>query len=89
MATLAGASETASEYTFDLSTVTALDDQSSVFFRLVDTSTTSANAGTVAGGGTDRVDNFTVTATAVPEPSTIALLTLGGAAGLVALRRKR
>lgn len=77
-----------SAYTFsyDLSAVSALDNQSSVFFRLVDNGTVSANGGTVASGGTDRVDNFVVST--VPEPASLALGLVGGFAWLVALRRK-
>jgi len=73
----------------DLSSVTALDNAATVVFRLVDMSTTSANGGTVAAAGTDRVDNFTVSATPVPEPSTLALGLVGGFTCWVALRRKR
>ena len=70
----------------DLSTITALNNQPNIYFLLIDNSTTSANGGTVATGGTDRVDNFTVFGTpavaAVPEPSTcvagaLLLLPLG------------
>jgi len=35
------------------------------------------------------IDNFSITATAVPEPATVALASLGGLACLVAMRRKR
>jgi hypothetical protein len=73
----------------NLSSVTALDNAATVVFRLIDMSTTSANGGTVAATGTDRVDNFTVSAAPVPEPSMLALGLVGGFAGLVALRRKR
>ena len=45
---------------FNLSAITALDNQANVYFRLIDNSTTSANGGTVAAAGTNRVDNFTV-----------------------------
>ncbi|HCL91439.1 MAG TPA: VPLPA-CTERM sorting domain-containing protein, partial [Verrucomicrobia subdivision 3 bacterium] len=38
-------------------------------------------------GGTGRIDNFTVTATMIPEPSALALVGLG-VAGLVAFRRR-
>jgi PEP-CTERM motif-containing protein len=62
------------------------DNSSTVIFRLVDTSTTSINGGTVASGGTDRVDNFTVVG--VPEPSTVTLVG-AGLLGLLALRRRR
>lgn len=80
-----------SAYTFnyDLSAISALNNQSTVFFRLVDNSTVSANGGTVGTGGTDRVDNFDVSASPVPEPSSIALGLVGGFACLAALRRKR
>lgn len=71
---------------FDLSAITALNNQSSVFFRLVDNGTVSANGGTVATGGTDRVDNFVVST--VPEPSSLAFGLFGGFAWLLALRRK-
>jgi len=65
----------------------AVDNQSAVYFRLIDTSTVSANGGVVQAGGTDRVDNFTVAA--IPEPPTYALLL--GSAGFagVLLRRRR
>ena len=65
---------------------TALDNDASVSFRLVDQTTTSANNGTVATGGTDRVDNFVVST--VPEPGSLALGLVGGFAWLLALRRK-
>ncbi len=74
-----GAWNTATEitgynYSFDLSAVTALDNTASVIFRLIQTTTADATPpGTVATGGTDRVDNFTVSGTemaVVPEAST-------------------
>ena len=64
-----------SAYTFmrDLSLVSALSNDSSVFFRLTDLSTASVAGGTVATGGTSRVDNFTVNGNpvtaSVPESS--------------------
>lgn len=79
-----------SAYTFteNLSAITALANDSTVYFRLSDTDTTSANGGTVGTGGTDRVDNVTVTGVAsAPEPSTWVLGLLG--LGLVALYRSR
>lgn len=75
-------------YSFDLSAVSLLDDQASVVIRLSNTSTTSISGGTVAAGGTGRVDNFTVMATPVPEPGALALMLAGlGAVGFVARRR--
>jgi len=45
----------------DLSSIPALDNQSNVYFRLVNNSTTSAGGGTIGATGSDRVDNFLVT----------------------------
>jgi hypothetical protein len=67
---------TAYSFAFDLSGISAIDEQASVYFRLINSSTTSAGGGAVASTGTDRVDNFTVYSP-VPEPSTAALLGLG------------
>lgn len=75
----------AAHFSFDLSSISAIDDASQVTFRLVMNSTTSENSGTVAASGTDRVDNFTVAS--IPEPS--ATLALLGGAGLLAIRRRR
>lgn len=61
------------EIILDLSSVGALDNQSTVFFRLLDNSTISANGGVVAAGGTSRVDDFTISGdlkAVVPEAST-------------------
>ncbi|MGD0745002.1 MAG: PEP-CTERM sorting domain-containing protein [Verrucomicrobiota bacterium] len=79
-----------SAYTFNdnLSAISALNNQSTVFFRLVDNSTVSANGGAVGTSGTDRVDNFVVSATRVPEPATTALCGLGGLVCLIARRRR-
>ncbi len=78
-------------YTFTPSLVSlggALDNATTVSFRLIDASTTSAAGGTVGTGGTDRVDNFVVSASPVPEPTTVALGILGGLTCLIALRRR-
>jgi hypothetical protein len=72
-------------FAFDLSAITALNNSSADYFRLVDMSTTSAGGGTVGTAGADRVDNFMVST--VPEPTTLALTGMGLMA-LVALRRK-
>jgi hypothetical protein len=65
-----------SAYTFgyDLSSIIAIDNASSVYFRLVNSSTATPTGGTVAAGGTHRVDNFTVYV--VPEPT--GLVAFGG-----------
>jgi hypothetical protein len=80
-----------SAYTFsyDLSGVSALDNASSVFFRVIDGSTTSISGGTVATAGTDRIDNFTVFVAPIPEPSAVALGLISGLAGLVAWKRRK
>jgi len=77
-----------SAYTFhdDLSAISALNNQSTVFIRLVDNGTVSASGGTVGTLGTDRVDNFVVSA--VPEPATTALCVLGGLVCLIARRHR-
>jgi hypothetical protein len=53
-------------YSFDLSSVSLLDDQTTVFFRLSVASGTSANNGTIGGGGTSRLDNVTIMGTLIP-----------------------
>jgi hypothetical protein len=77
-------------FSYNLSSITGLNNQSVVDFLIVDASTTSANGATVAGTGTDRVDNVIVSGTVapVPEPSTLALCALGAVGGLLRLRRK-
>lgn len=67
-------------YTNDLTLFPDVNNQSSVTFRF-----TSNGA---APGGTFRMDNLTVTGTAiVPEPSTVFLVGLG-LVGLIAVRRR-
>lgn len=72
-------------YTFDLSSITALDEATSVDFRLiVRTNADAAPPGTIAAAGTSRVDNVSIIAV-VPEPSAAVL----GSLGLLALVRRR
>lgn len=52
-----------SHRSYDFSSITALNNQANIYFRLVNTSTTSIGGGTVATGGTGRVDNFTISGT--------------------------
>jgi len=80
-------------YNVNLSSITALNNATSVYFRLVDNSTTAAGGGTVGTTGTDRVDNFEVQSdlAAVPEASTLyggIALSLGMLASLVRKMRK-
>jgi PEP-CTERM motif len=85
-----GTPNQATHESFDLSAITALNNASVVDFRLIDTSTVSVAGGTVGSGGTDRVDNVDITATLVPEPSSLAVVGLGGAvASFFAFRRRK
>ncbi|MFO0839549.1 MAG: PEP-CTERM sorting domain-containing protein [Phycisphaerae bacterium] len=59
------------------------NNQAAVYVRLSDASTISANGGTVATSGTDRVDNVAING--VPEPATLTLLAIG-ALGLIRRR---
>ncbi|MBX3389395.1 MAG: PEP-CTERM sorting domain-containing protein [Phycisphaeraceae bacterium] len=63
-----------------------LDNQATVYFRLVNLSNISANGGSVGTGGTDRVDDVVISGDAIPAPGSIALV---GLAGLFAGRRRR
>jgi len=67
---------------YDLSSITAIDDQPDVYLRLVSEQTSATT-------GTGRIDGITITG--VPEPSTYAMLALAGAgfAGYVIRRRRR
>jgi autotransporter-associated beta strand protein len=69
-------------FNLDLSSVTAINNQPNVYFRLLDNSTNSAAGGTVAAGGTGRVDNFTVTIGNISQTSFTYWDTNGSAAGL-------
>jgi hypothetical protein len=68
---------TTTSYTFDLGSVTAINDSPTVYFRVVDDSTLAINGGIVGGYQDDRIDNFLISAQQVPEPPTMALTTLG------------
>jgi hypothetical protein len=72
-------------YSYDLSSITDLNNQSTVYFRLVDDSSVTASGGTVNSAGTDRVDNFTIAV--VPEPEAVTLLLSFGILASVFRRR--
>ena len=78
-------------FTQDLSSLLGVNNQTSLIFRLTDASTVSANGGAIGTAGTDRVDNFSVSGTAVaavPVPAAVWLL--GSALmGLTGLRRRQ
>lgn len=67
----------------DLSAVSAIESNANVVFRLV-------GLGTTSNGGTMKIDNLAIEATAlpVPEPSTVLLVGMS-LAGLLAIRRRR
>ncbi len=67
-----GTANPGSTFTFDLSSVTALENQPLVYFRVADASTTAINGGTVGTGGTGRIDNVAVSGT-VPGPASIVV----------------
>jgi hypothetical protein len=86
-----GTAVATTSFSSNLATVTPLNNQSAVYFRLIDTSTTAINGATVAPAGTGRVDNFTVNGTGtavVPVPPSAGLLAAGlGMLGFIARRR--
>lgn len=76
--------------TTNLSSITDLNNQFSVIFRVTDVSAVAINGGSVAWNGASRIDNFIVTATLVPEPSIVAVGgIIGGLTCLMVGRRKR
>ncbi|WP_432798031.1 PEP-CTERM sorting domain-containing protein [Poriferisphaera sp. WC338] len=64
---------------YDLSAISALENVSTVYFRI----TLNGATGTT---GNNRFDNITIEGSAIPEPASLALLGFGG---LVALSRRK
>jgi len=74
-------------YSRDLSAILALYDQPMIFLRLINTSTAGISGGTVNADGASRVDNFNVTATAIPLPP--AVFVFLGVAAFAGVARRR
>jgi len=78
----------------NLSADVALNTASTMYFRIVDDSIASNGSivsGSVSTAGTDRIDNFVVTATesVVPEPATLSLVGGFGLLGWALIRRRK
>jgi len=84
-----GASSSVFTLSYDLGAFSDINNASSVTFRITDMTTTSIGGGTTASAGTDRVDNFSVFTTPVPEPSSVVLGIAGGLAGLIIWKRRK
>jgi hypothetical protein len=85
---LAGSTITADQYSYDLNSVTALNNASAIYFRLTDTTSPGG------GSGTDRNDNFTISGDLIPVPEPaewglISALGLFGICGVRTLREQR
>lgn len=60
-----------STFSFDLSSMTGLNNVTLLYFRIADASTASVSGGTVGTTGTGRIDNFAVLGS-IPGPAVIA-----------------
>ncbi len=74
---------------YDLTALTALNNQSVLAFRIAVSGSTAENGSAIASGGTFRVDDFVVNATAIPEPASMAMIGCALAGGYVARRRSK
>lgn len=68
---LIGSSSTWTANSFDLSSITALANASTVYFRFIDLTTNSVGGGIVGTGGTSRIDDITVAGTIAGPPQII------------------
>jgi hypothetical protein len=66
-----GTTITTSSFSDDLSSITAINNASVVYFRLMVVDNVSINNGTVGTAGTSRIDNFLVTGVIPGSPSII------------------
>jgi hypothetical protein len=82
-ATVAGNS-----FAFDFSSITALNNDNSIFFRLVSNGLNSSG-GAVASTGTARVDNVFIQGSAIPEPASVGLMSVAAAAAMTRRRPKK
>ncbi len=81
---------TSTNFSLDLSSVSALANSSSVYFRLTNTSTVAVDGGSVASNGFSLIDNFNVSGTAIPEPPMFAFgMSLLSVIGVVGWKRSR
>ncbi len=81
------------QLSFDLSSITALNTASTIYFRVVEDSPATGgaiNGGNIATTGTDQINNFLVSGALlpVPEPAVLQLSAVGMAAFLAVRRRK-
>jgi len=76
-------------FSFDLSPVTALNGDSSIFFRITNTSSLNATGGTLPTAGTSRIDNVFFTGSAIPEPAALGLMSVAAASAMTRKRAKK
>jgi hypothetical protein len=85
----AGTPQSVDSFSFDLSSITALNNNPNAAFEMVFNGSTTPFLPTssFSTSGTDRIDNVVVAGTAIPEPASLSLLTAAAAALL--LRRRQ